>query len=133
MPATGVLLEIGLGNGRTYSDLSEVFPDRRIIGFDRAQAAHASSTPAPEDLVLDEIFQTAQAFVGQILALVHPDIGNGCPDCDARTLGWMPAFAAWLLGRGGTAASRLPLVHPDLPTLHDKVNVDRSLLSGLRA
>src|SRR4051812_32560738 len=30
----GAVLEIGLGNGRTYSHLRELFPERRIVVFD---------------------------------------------------------------------------------------------------
>jgi len=124
LPATGMGLEIGLGNGRTYSHLRELFPDRRIIGVDRALAAHASSTPAPDDLVLGEISVTAQAFVGQGAALVHADIGTGYPELDAQTLTWLPDLAAGLLGPGGIAASGLPLEHPVLLSLPLPAGVD---------
>jgi len=130
MPPTGAVLEIGLGNGRTYSHLRGLFPDRRIIAFDRALAAHASSTPPPEDLVLGEIAVTAQTFVGQGAALVHADIGTGYPDRDAQTLIWLPDLAAALLGPGGIAASGLPLTHPAFAVLPlpEGVDADRYFL-----
>lgn len=108
LPDKGAVLEIGLGNGRTFSHLREVFPDRRIIAFDRALAAHMASTPDPRDLVLGEIAETAEAFAGQA-ALVHADIGTGYPERDAKTLVWLPGLVARLVVPGGIALSGLPL------------------------
>jgi hypothetical protein len=41
----GPVLELGLGNGRTFNHLREKLPGRRIIAFDRALAAHAQLDP----------------------------------------------------------------------------------------
>ncbi|MEM0949403.1 MAG: class I SAM-dependent methyltransferase [Pseudomonadota bacterium] len=109
LPETGDILEIGLGNGRTYSHLRERFPDRRAIAFDRADRAHKSSSPAPEDFVEGEIEYTARAFVGLEASLVHADIGQGYPERDAITLRWLPGLVADLLAPGGIAVSGLPL------------------------
>ncbi|TIX46309.1 MAG: hypothetical protein E5V36_02035, partial [Mesorhizobium sp.] len=46
----GPVLELGLGNGRTFHHLRERLPGRRIVAFDRALAAHASSIPEAENL-----------------------------------------------------------------------------------
>lgn len=113
----GPVIELGLGNGRTYDHLRERLPGRRIVAFDRALAAHASSVPPPEDLVLGEIAETARAFAGIGAALVHADIGTGYEDRDALTLRWLPGLAASLLRSGGIAASGLPLAHPMLAPL----------------
>ena len=51
----GPVLELGLGNGRTFHHLRERLPGRRIVAFDRALAAHSSSIPEAENLVLGEI------------------------------------------------------------------------------
>lgn len=107
LPVSGAVMEVGLGNGRTDSHLCELFPDRRIIAFDRALAAHPSSTPAPGDLVLGEIAVTAPAFAGQA-ALVHAGIGQGDADRDAITLVWLPGLAAGLLGPGGLPPRACP-------------------------
>jgi S-adenosyl-L-methionine methyltransferase len=117
LPAAGAILEVGLGNGRTYHHLRELFPNRRIIAFDRTCAAHASSTPAPADLVLGEVADTAPAFAGQGAALVHADIGTGYPDRDARTLTWLPDLVVALLAPHAFAMSGLPLNTPDLTPL----------------
>lgn len=113
----GPAMELGLGNGRTYDHLRERMPGRRIIAFDRAFAAHVPAAPEPEDLVLGEIAETAQAFVGTGAAFVHADIGTGYDDKDALTLRWLPQLVAGLLRPGGIAASGLPLAHEALEPL----------------
>lgn len=117
LPRDGAILELGLGNGRTYSHLRELFPARRILAFDRTLAAHATSAPPEADLVLGEIRETAAAWAGCGAALVHADIGTGYPDRDAITLTWLPALVASLLAEGGIAISGLPLEHPGLTGL----------------
>ncbi len=110
----GPVVELGLGNGRTYDHLREHLPDRRIIAFDRVLAAYSSCVPAAEDLVIGDIRETAAAFHGLSAALVHADIGTGYADSDAVTLTWLPELVANLLRKGGIAASGLPLDHPNL-------------------
>jgi len=110
----GPILELGLGNGRTYDHLRARLPGRRIIAFDRALAAHKSSIPPEGDLVLGEIRETAEQFAKGEAALVHVDIGTGYEDKDARTLEWLPQLMVRLLKAGGIAVSGLPLVHPEL-------------------
>jgi hypothetical protein len=126
----GPVIELGLGNGRTYDHLREHMPGRRIVAFDRAFAAHLPSAPPCEDVVLGEIAETAQAFAGIGAALVHADIGTGYADKDAQTLAWLPGLAARLLRSGGIAASGLPLAHEDLTPLPlpRGVNKDRYFL-----
>lgn len=113
----GPVIELGLGNGRTYDHLREHLPGRRIVAFDRAFAAHLPSAPACEDIVLGEIAVTAQAYAGIGAALVHADIGTGYPDKDAQTVTWLPALTAQLLRPNGIAASGLPLAHDELVPL----------------
>jgi hypothetical protein len=117
IPAGGPVMEIGLGNGRTFNHLRELFPDRRIVAFDRAMGAHASSVPDEKDLVIGEIAETAQAYLGVEASLVHADIGTGYPDKDAVTLTWLPQLVAGMLAKGGVAVSGLPLEHKTLNPL----------------
>ena len=86
----GPVIELGLGNGRTFDHLRELLPGRRIIAFDRAVGAHRASMPNEGDLVLGEIRETASAFVGMGAAFVHADIGSGYDDYDAENLRWLP-------------------------------------------
>ena len=45
---TGPVLELGLGNGRTYSHLRELFPERDIWVFEFQVAAHPDWAGADE-------------------------------------------------------------------------------------
>lgn len=75
----GPVLELGLGNGRTYHHMREIMPDRDIYVFERAVASHPDSTP-PDDLVfLGDVFETLpQAFArfGATASLIHADLGG---------------------------------------------------------
>ena len=116
-PLDGPVLELGLGNGRTFDHLRELFPDRRIVAFDRAANAYGPSMPSAGNLVLGEIKDTARTFVGANASLAHADIGTGYEDKDAITLTWLPEIMAGVLASGGLAVSGLPLDHPDLQPL----------------
>lgn len=109
LPENGAILEFGLGNGRTYHHLRELFPNRRIIAFDWAVGAHKSSIPADEDLILGEIRETGKAFIGRNAALAHADIGTAYEDIDAQTQTWLPALMAGVLSVGGICVSGLAL------------------------
>jgi hypothetical protein len=113
----GPILELGLGNGRTYDHLRERLPGRRIIAFDRAVVAHASCVPAAEDLVLGNIRETAACYDGPAAALVHADIETGYDAVDAETALWLAGLMPGLLAPGGIAASGLALDAPKLQRL----------------
>ena len=113
----GPVLELGLGNGRTFDHLRERLPGRRIVAFDRVLGAHKSSVPPEEDLVLGEILETAARFTGIGAALVHADIETNYAEVDAETMRWLPPLAADLLQPGGIVASGLPLQHATLQHL----------------
>ncbi|WP_442579922.1 class I SAM-dependent methyltransferase [Mesorhizobium sp. ASY16-5R] len=110
----GPILELGLGNGRTYDHIRERLPGRRIIAFDRALGAHPSSVPPEGDLVIGEIRVTAAGFSGIGAALVHADIGTGIEELDLKTQEWLPGLAVDLLQPGGIVVSGLPLDHAAL-------------------
>jgi hypothetical protein len=76
----GFVLELGLGNGRTYDHLRELCPDREIYVFDRRVSAHPACIPPEDHLFLGEItttLQQAAAKLGPHAALAHTDIGTG--------------------------------------------------------
>jgi hypothetical protein len=113
----GPVIELGLGNGRTYDHLRERLPGRRIIAFDRALAAHRGSHPTDGDLVLGEIRDTTRLFRGIGACLIHADIETGYADVDCETAHWLSETTPFLLAAGGLAASGLALDNPDLEPL----------------
>ena len=50
----GPILEVGLGNGRTYDHLRSLFPGRDIYVFERTVAAHPDCIPPDDRLFLGE-------------------------------------------------------------------------------
>jgi hypothetical protein len=76
----GPILELGLGNGRTYDHLRGLFPDRDIYVFERAVRAHPDCIPPDNRLFPGDIFDTlpqAAARLGATAALAHSDLGTG--------------------------------------------------------
>lgn len=117
VPVDGLILELGLGNGRTYDHLREKFTTQRILVFDRSAHTHPASMPSEEDIVLGEISETIKRFVGTGAALAHVDIGTIYADIDASTLTWLPHSIVAVLARGGIVAGGLPLKHHMLQPL----------------
>ncbi len=76
----GAVLELGLGNGRTYDHLRELFPERNIYVCERRVAAHPDCIPPDDRLLLGDMFDTlpaARARLGGSIALAHFDAGTG--------------------------------------------------------
>jgi hypothetical protein len=86
----GFVLELGLGNGRTYDHLRSLFPDRAIYVCDRRVAAHPDCVPPPDMLILGDMRETLSAvhdrFGGRI-AFAHLDVGTGDAAAN-RALAW---------------------------------------------
>lgn len=116
----GPIVELGLGNGRTYHHLKEKLVDRRIVVFERAPQPNERSWPPAQDLYVGEIIDTAKAFAatyGAIAALVHADLGDGSEVYNADLRNWLPHLCVSLLRAGGTALSSTDLDHPLLQPL----------------
>lgn len=113
----GLVIELGLGNGRTYDHLRQLLPGRRIIAFDRTLAANPISTPPTQNLILGDIRVTGPAFAerfGPVAALLHADLGNGIPADEAVLQDWLSRVGVTLVRRGGVIITSTPLKHPDL-------------------
>jgi hypothetical protein len=83
----GPLLELGLGNGRTFDHLRSLFPDREIFVFDRQVAAHPDCVPDDKHMIIGDIRETLPAALSRIgapAALAHADIGTGDPAVNAE-------------------------------------------------
>lgn len=76
----GEVLELGLGNGRTYDHLRELFPDRGVYVCERTVAAHPGCVPPSAFLLLGDMRETlpsARGWLAGRVALAHLDPGNG--------------------------------------------------------
>ncbi len=83
----GVILEIGLGKGRTYDFLRRQFPEREIFAFDRILHCPDDVRPDPDRLILGDFLKTLpEQFerMGRTAALAHADIGSDDTKRDAR-------------------------------------------------
>jgi hypothetical protein len=104
----GPVLELGLGNGRTYDHLRQTFPNREIFVFEREVAADPGCLPDAEHLLLGDIHETlpaAAARFGPQVALVHSDLGTGDAESNARLAAFVAARLPGLLRPGGVVVS----------------------------
>lgn len=104
----GPILELGLGNGRTYDHLRELFPDRDIFVFDRRVAAHPDCIPDDYHMILGDITETLPASVARIgapAALAHCDIGTGEKESNARLIATIAPMVNALMAPGGIVCS----------------------------
>jgi hypothetical protein len=110
----GVILELGLGNGRTFDHLRGVLPGRDIYVFEREVAAHPDCVPDPDHLILgdvrDELAQGRSRFAGRV-ALAHVDLANGDAPSSDRLFTAVPALLAPLMRQGGIVVSERELPH----------------------
>ncbi len=108
----GPVLELGLGNGRTYDHLRQRLPDRDIFVFDRQVNAHPDCVPDAEHLILGNIQETLPEVadrLGRTVALVHNDIGTGDAARNARMASQIGPLIASLVRPGGIILSDQPL------------------------
>ena len=108
----GPVLELGLGNGRTYDHLRELLPKREIFVFEREVAAHPASMPDPAHLILGDIQSTLSAALARLpgpAALVHSDIGTGDGARNAALAAWLAATLPDLLAAGAWVIADQPL------------------------
>jgi hypothetical protein len=108
----GPVLELGLGNGRTYDHLRELLPEREIFVFEREVAAHPASMPDPAHLILGDIRSTLSAARARLpgpAALVHSDIGTGDAARNAALAAWLAATLPDLLAAGAWVIADQPL------------------------
>ena len=104
----GPVLELGLGNGRTYDHLREHLPGRDIYVCDRQVAAHPGSIPPARFLILGDVRETlpqTAARIGGTVALIHADLGSGDKAASERQAAALAPAIAGLLRPGGIVVS----------------------------
>ena len=105
----GPVLEIGLGNGRTYDHLrSRLGQGRAIFAFDRQLAAHPACAPDRDHLVLGDFRDTLPGFarrLGPVAALVHADTGSGDEAASQAQAQWLADVVNEVLAPGAVVVS----------------------------
>jgi hypothetical protein len=135
----GVVLELGLGNGRTFDHLREICPGRDIYVFDRQVAAHPDCIPAPDRMFLGDFTQTLKDARTQLgggsAAFIHVDLGSGdAAASQALAMRLAPDIAA-LMAPHAVLVSDQPVETPDLAALPlpDGVRPGRYFMAEKRA
>jgi hypothetical protein len=116
----GVVLELGLGNGRTYDHLRELLPGREIYVCERRVAAHPDCTPPADRLFLGDMFETLPAsrplLQGRV-ALAHFDVGTGDAAANVTLAAGLRPLIVPLLCAGGILVSDPVMDGPELDAL----------------
>lgn len=126
----GHVLELGLGNGRTYDHLREKLPNRDIYVFERQVNAHPDCIPPEEMLFLGDLENTlleARDKLGAKADLLHSDIGTGDPERNRKFAAWLSTIYPDLMASGGVILSdqQLSLSDFDLLPLPEGVQEGR--------
>lgn len=111
--SAGVIIELGLGNGRTFDHLRSLFDEREIYVFDREVAAHPSCIPDPDHLILGDIHKTLPGICERLdsrIVLAHCDIGTGDEKANSELAAWLGRELNLVLSRGAIVISDQPLV-----------------------
>lgn len=114
----GFVLELGLGNGRTYDHLREICAGREIYVFDRQVAAHPDCIPPADHLFLGDFTATlpmALARLGtQSSAFIHVDLGSGDAAASQALAAAIAPQVSALMAHGGILVSDQPMPAPGL-------------------
>jgi hypothetical protein len=116
----GFVLELGLGNGRTYDHLRELFPKRDIYVCERQVAAHPDCIPPVDRLLLGDMRETllqAKPRFGDRVALAHLDAGTGEAEANRGLADAVLPLIVPLMCRGGVLVSDPQFEHPELAPL----------------
>ncbi|WP_027235339.1 class I SAM-dependent methyltransferase [Leisingera caerulea] len=107
----GDVLDMGLGNGRTYDHLRAILSTRRIWVIDRVLQCHPSCIPPEQDFLQGEAKPMLERLAGngRRIALAHYDFGFGIKEKDvAEATALSPAIAR-VMAPGGIIVSGQPL------------------------
>lgn len=116
----GVVLELGLGNGRTYDHLRSLLPERDIYVCERRVAAHPDCVPPADKLILGDMRETLVEARGQLggrVVLAHLDVGTGDAAANRTLAAELMPLVLPLLREGAVLASDPMLDSPELAPL----------------
>lgn len=125
----GDVLELGLGNGRTYDHLREILPDRPIWVIDRVLQPHPSCVPPAQYFLQGEAdaMLALLAKRGARMALAHYDFGYGVKEQDVAEGARLSPLIAALMRPGGLVVSQQPLIGFRQVTGPDTIDPERYL------
>ncbi|MEY8840869.1 class I SAM-dependent methyltransferase [Cribrihabitans sp. XS_ASV171] len=125
----GDVLDMGLGNGRTYDHLREILPGRRIRVMDRVLQCHPSCVPPEADFLMGEAEPMLErlAAEGARFALAHYDFGSGIKTDDVAEAARLSPAIARVMTPGGLIVSGQPLVGFEQIEGPDSIAPDRYL------
>lgn len=116
-----MVLELGLGNGRTFDHLREICPGREIYVFDRQIAAHPDCVPAPDRLFLGDFTVTLPQALAQLgagaAAFIHVDLGSGDAAASRSLAARLSPPIARLMAPGSVLVSDQPMSDAGLAPL----------------
>jgi len=106
-PRAGDVVEIGLGNGRTYDHLRAQMPERRIWVLDRQMNAHPDCIPPADDYLEGDAADTLTQLINNktSVILAHYDLAKGVPDEDTALAAQIAPLLEQLLTPGGLVVS----------------------------
>lgn len=123
----GPVLELGLGNGRTYDHLRTSFPGREIFVFDMAVAAHPDCVPEARYLRLGDFRSTVPAYLLEgrpAAAMVHADIGSSSKEDSKNLAARLSGHLRDILAIGGLLVCDQATPAPGLEPLPLPAGVD---------
>jgi len=106
----GDVLELGLGNGRTYDHIREN-TERRVWVVDRLLQCHPSCVPPEEDFLQGEATEalTRLRTGGHKIVLAHYDLGHGDKAHDVQESLDMSRQIRAVMAPGGLVMSQQPM------------------------
>jgi hypothetical protein len=117
----GCVLELGLGNGRTFDHLREICRERDIYVFDRQVAAHPDCIPTPDRLFLGDFTATLPQAIARLgagsAAFIHVDLGSGDAAASQALAARLAPDIAALMAPGAVVVSDQPVIHDSLAPL----------------
>ena len=116
----GPVFELGLGNGRSYDHLREIFPGREVFAFDKSVSAHPRCIPDADHMIVGDIRETLKYCLprtGGKAALIHVDLGNGDPTYGMALTAWASPLVASRVLPNGVVVSDAVLDLPDFEPL----------------
>ncbi|MEM8552288.1 MAG: class I SAM-dependent methyltransferase [Pseudomonadota bacterium] len=108
----GPIVDLGIGNGRTFDHLCALFEGRHVFAFDHFVQSAVGVLPPAERLVIGDIRDTlpvALPRLGARAALIHNDLGSADPTGNAATAAWLAPAIESIARHNAVVVTSFPL------------------------